>query len=104
MQPSIGSFPSWRFSNGKTCHVVMDLPWYWLDLNDFSWDDLTVDYSHFWKNTEQSAGDTFIDDSKVGQIHYILSNTEKVLYLYSRTNRWDLMAPLKYLLIKAIWW
>ena len=70
MQPSIGSFPSWRFSNGKTCHVVMDLPWYWLDLNDFSWDDLTVDYSHFWKNTEQSAGDTFIDDSKVGQIHY----------------------------------
>ena len=49
----------------------MDLPWYWLDLNDFSWDDLTVDYTHFWKNTEQSSGDTFIDDSKVGQLSNI---------------------------------
>ena len=58
-------------SKGKTCHVVMDLPWYWLDLNDFSWDDLTVDYTHFWKNTEQSSGDTFIDDSKVGQLSNI---------------------------------
>ena len=76
----------------------MDLPWYWLDLNDFSWDDLTVDYTHFWKNTEQSSADTFIDDSKVGQKCTVVENK-----LFSpRINHWDLMEPSKYLPIKTI--
>ena len=77
----------------------MDLPWYWLDLNDFSWDDLTVDYTHFWKNTEQSSADTFIDDSKVGQYCTVIEN----IFLFSpRINHWDLMEPSKYLPIKTI--
>ena len=65
----------------------MDLPWYWLDLNDFSWDDLTVDYTHFWKNTEQSSGDTFIDDSKVGQLSNIAQCVWKPLKSHFTTLR-----------------